>query len=290
MTIAVPQRQSVAEMVSWCEMLASSTLLPDQYQRHPANLMFAAEYADALGISRIHALTSINVIKGKPSASADLMAAMIRRAGHKLRVSGDSHRAVAQLIRSDDPDYVFEAVFDVQDARRAGLWVDDQDVEASPRLRESGWYKYPAAMLKARAISAVARMGAQDTLCGCIYTPEELGAEVSEDGQVVRTDAVVTARSPERAPEPGRETPRARSKDDLILALDDANLGIPELRELWREAHNAGYEDLCETIVALVKDKQNPEPAATEDPSQRAQGGESEEQPALGELVEAEPA
>jgi hypothetical protein len=42
-------------------------------------------------------------------------------------------------------------------------------------------------MLRSRAITEVARMAASDALFGVINTPEELGAEVDEDGTVVHS-------------------------------------------------------------------------------------------------------
>ena len=164
---------SLAAKVEWAKTLAVANLLPPQYQGNPGNLLYAVEYADALGIDRINAITSIHVISGKPSASAELIASLVRRAGHKLRVTGDDTQAVAQIIRSDDPDFTFEARWDEKKARAAGLWG------------KGNWAKYPAAMLRARAITEVARAGASDALFGVVYSPEELGAKVDEEGKPV---------------------------------------------------------------------------------------------------------
>lgn len=108
-------------------------------------------------------MNQINVIKGKPALSADLIAALVRRAGHRLRVEGDDTYAQATVIRADDPDYIPKPVrWDIERAKRAGL------------LGNPSWQKYPAAMLRARAISEAARAWANDALYGFIYTPEEL--------------------------------------------------------------------------------------------------------------------
>lgn len=172
---------SLPEKMEWARAMASSNLLPRQYQNNPGNLLFAVEYADALGVSRINAITSIHVIEGKPSASADLIASLVRRAGHRLRVSGDDQHAIAQLVRADDPEFTYEARWDLAKARAAGL------------LGKGVWKSYPGAMLRSRAITEVARMGASDALFGVIYTPEELGAEVDPDGDVVHTVTRVQA-------------------------------------------------------------------------------------------------
>jgi hypothetical protein len=47
------------------------------------------------------------------------------------------------------------------------------------------WQEYPAAMLRARAISECVRMACPEVLHGAIYTPEERGAVIDEDGNPV---------------------------------------------------------------------------------------------------------
>jgi hypothetical protein len=131
------------------------------------------EYAEALGIQPIHAITSIHVISGKPSASADLIAGLVRRAGHKLRVTATDTEATAELIRSDDPDFTYTATWTIAKAKAAGLTSNQT------------WSKFPSAMLRSRAITEVARQGASDALYGVIYTPEELGADVDQEGKPV---------------------------------------------------------------------------------------------------------
>ncbi|MBM4686459.1 hypothetical protein GS532_22600 [Rhodococcus hoagii] len=64
--IELRQQDSLAEKIEWSKAMATGDMLPRQYRGNPANLMFACEYADALGIPRINALTSIHVIDGKP--------------------------------------------------------------------------------------------------------------------------------------------------------------------------------------------------------------------------------
>lgn len=187
--------------MKWSEAMSTGDLLPAQYRGKPANLMFAAEYADSLGISRVHVLTSIAVINGRPSPSADLMAAMVRSHGHKLRITGDDTHARAELIRSDDPDFSFVAEWDQAKAAKAKLWGN-----------KGPWSQYPAAMLRARAISEVVRMGAQDVMAGGIYTPEELGAAVDADGVPVESERVQHPTAATRAPQSG-----ARSNHDAAM-------------------------------------------------------------------------
>ena len=72
-----------------------------------------------LGLAPMAAITGVHVIEGKPTASAGLISALVRRAGHKLRVSGDAKRATCQIVRADDPDYTFEVTFTDEGRRSA---------------------------------------------------------------------------------------------------------------------------------------------------------------------------
>lgn len=163
----------VGDQIQLAQQLSASNLLPDQYRKQPANLLWAIQYAQALGVHPMTAVTGIAVINGRPTASAQLIGGLVRRAGHKLRVEASDTKATAVIVRADDPDFEFRAEWTIERAKKAGLG------ERGP------WKQYPAAMLTARAITEVARMAAPEALFGIIYTAEELGADVSDDGQVV---------------------------------------------------------------------------------------------------------
>lgn len=210
MTEIVPANTMSAK-IEYAKALAHSNLLPKQYQQQPANLLYALEYADALGVSPINAITSIHVIEGKPSASADLIAAMIRRAGHKLRVTGDEKSATAILIRADDPDFEYRAAWTLEKARAAGL------------TNKNVWKSFPGAMLRSRAITEVARMGASDALFGVVYTPEELGANVGIDGAPDKPQHV-TAQRVTAAEIVGKQEPQ---KTAHILPVDPPAEQVP---------------------------------------------------------------
>ncbi|HEY2086293.1 MAG TPA: hypothetical protein VGH54_09740 [Mycobacterium sp.] len=178
--IASHSGSSLETKMQFARALATASLLPRAYQQNPGNVLIAMEFGDALGIPAIQAINSIHVIEGKPSASADLMAALVRKAGHKLRVKVTRNplHVVAELIRADDPENPFVAEWDEDKARTANL------------LGKGNWKTYPDQMMRNRAITEVIRMGASDAMYGVIYTPEELGAEVNSAGDVVTVTQV----------------------------------------------------------------------------------------------------
>ena len=174
--------KATSDKLQLARTLADSSMLPAQYRKAPANLLWAIEYAEAIRVPMMTAVTGIHVIEGKPTASADLIAGLVRRAGHKLRVWGDDREAHAQIIRADDPSFDgFHVVWTLERAKAAGL------------SGKSVWRQYPAAMLRSRAITEVARMACSEALHGVIYTPEELGASVDEDGAPTVAAPVVAA-------------------------------------------------------------------------------------------------
>lgn len=186
--LAIRSAASLPEKIGYAKALAASGMLPAQYQNQPANLLWAIEYGETLGITAMAAITGVHVIERKPSASAALIGGLVRRAGHKLRVTGDNKAATAQIIRSDDPDYTFEVTFTIDDAKTAGL------------LGKPVWKNYPAAMLKSRAITQVARDACEEVLFGLHYTPEELGAETDAEGNPLRIEQPTEQRAQRSRP------------------------------------------------------------------------------------------
>ena len=237
--LARTQGNTLEGKMKYAQALATSSLLPRSYQKQPGNLLFALEYADALGVSPIHAITSIHVIEGKPTASADLIAALIRKAGHKLRVTGDDTKAKAVLIRSDDPDFEFVAEWDMGKARAAGL------------AGKGVWKSYPGAMLRSRAITEVARMGAPDALYGVIYTPEELGATVDAEGTPVDLGE-------QPAPEPIRTVTRQRKAaqpEPEVVDAEPERATDAQISALVAELNRAGYttrDQMSDAIAAQL--------------------------------------
>ena len=222
--------------IAYAERLAQAGLLPAAYRSQPANVLLIVEQAEALGIPVMTALNGVHVIDGKPTISPALMSALVRRAGHKLRVTGDDTHAVAEIIRADDPDFTFRSEWTLERAKKAGL------------AGRGSWGKYPAAMLKARAISEVCRDACQEVVAG-VYTPEELGADV-----VVDADGDVVAAVPNTPPQPEHEPVEVVDEDvvDAVLVDDSPDwhdriataASLDELRDLYRELISADLLDL----------------------------------------------
>ena len=205
------------------------SLLPDIYRGNPANVLIAVNLGAAMGLSPAESLYRIAVIKGKPSASAELIAANVRKAGHKLRVKGDETTCTAQIIRADDPDYPFEVTRDMAWAKGMGLDKNDN------------YRKQPGTMLQWRAISAAARLACPEALYGVAYTPDEL-AETRTTAAPAVSVASLTGQAPEPEPEVDEATGEVLEPEpteaDVAACAD-----LDTLRDMWKRTADPAIHD-----------------------------------------------
>ncbi len=256
--------RTAADRWLYAESMAASSLIPGAFRGRAADVFWATEYGAMLGLSPVAAMTGIHVMDGKPTASAALMSALVRRAGHRLRVSitgkvsDGSLTATAELTRADDPDHTFTAVWDLYRAERAGLLtvkrVDGRVVawSRSQNGKAQNWEKYPEAMAKARAISEVCRDGAEECLFGMHYTAEELGAQVDEDGGVVAVTVEQTPTPPQGVP--AQAGPKEDVVDAEILSPDPSSEAhATAVTIAYRAAASSDRGELLRTYTGLTE-------------------------------------
>lgn len=234
---------SLPAKIQYAKALAESGLLPAEYRKQPANVLYAVEYGDMIGIPPMAAITGIHVIEGKPSASAGLISGLVRSAGHKLRVGYDASKMMgwATIIRSDDPDHEFRSEWDLDRAVTAELCTikDGKPYAVDSKGRSKPWRKFYPSMVKARAITEVARDGCEEVLFGLHYTPDELGAEVDEEGNIVGQivqdgqEPHQAAASPDPAGDPWTVAPDADPEWDAKVAQMSTFEADDDGRELW---------------------------------------------------------
>lgn len=224
---------TISEQKDIAALYAQSTLVPEAYRNKPADVFVAVTLGQSVGISPIQSLSEINVIKGKPTMSASLIAAQVRKAGHKLRIEVEEtpgkESATCTIIRRDDPDHPFVSKRDRAWAQRMGL------------LNNSNYIKQPATMLKKRAITDCARDACSEALCGIDYTPDEMSdfddveAKVEDESKTVEpTKNVKPKQNVEiieaevvNEPQSNPATPRLATreqKDKILKLLHDAGI------------------------------------------------------------------
>lgn len=167
---AMPSPTEWKGIVMQAETLAQTQIVPREFRGKAHDIIAVSLIGREMGLSPMLAMQYIHVIEGKPSVKPELMNARIRAAGHRIEVEAwDAERCRLKGIRKDGETMTVE--FTLDDARRAGL------------VKERGnWEKYAKAMLWARSLSMLARALFPDVILGASYTPEELGAQVDEDG------------------------------------------------------------------------------------------------------------
>lgn len=223
------QEMTIDEQLRYAQTICNGSLVPKAYQKSPANVLIAMGFGQAMGLSPAESLYRITVINGKPSASAELIAANVRKAGHRMRISKDakSQTATVEIVRADDPDFTFTSFWDMSRAEQAGLAGKDN------------WKKYPLAMLTARAITECARDACPEALYGVVYTGEEMGANFTDEhGQILEYEPQVSDDVMDVQPYEPQEAPQtAPEAPNVPLAEAQNRVGA-----LMREAKNCGYQ------------------------------------------------
>lgn len=217
------------DRIEHAKIVAQSSLIPAEYRGKPADIVWAMDIGDALGVPYTQVMQSMVVARGKMTMSADLMSAVVRRAGHRLRLREDGDSVTATLIRADDSDYEFTVTWDKAKAQAAGLWGS-----------RGPWQQYPRQMLRARAITEVCRQGASDALAGTVYTPEELESTPAQN-----------------APQEPAQQPPDRTQRDMTrtILMDYCRETGRDANEVWQQAQAAGATMDDPDSLAAVVDK-----------------------------------
>ena len=161
-TAIIPR--SVDEAQGMASRLAVSSIIDSRYQKRPEDVLAVILTGAELGLAPMQSLRGIRMIDGKPTMMADMMGALVmskRDVCEYLRcVESTEQRAVYETKRKGSPKED-TLTFTIEQATKAGLASKDN------------WRKYPQAMLRARALSAICRMAYPDLVAG-VYDPEEL--------------------------------------------------------------------------------------------------------------------
>ena len=233
------------------EIFIRSGLLPSHI-RSPEQAVVIMLKGRELGLPPMYALSTIGVINGKPVVAAEVMASLVYRhhGDAALRIVQSDERVCTVEYRRQGWAEPQSYTFDIEDAMRAGL------------LGSQVWQKYPAAMLRARCISAVARMAFPDVISG-VYTPEELGGAVRvEDDRVIpafpAAATVVEERSDADLPPPRPLRPRGAASEPATTEQLGRMARMRRVRAVWYGEDETQPAPLAaedaEHAIALLQD------------------------------------
>ena len=237
MTLSTYSNNLPANQNEWALLLdqarcfLQSGLLPKALQK-PEQVVLVMLKGRELGIPPLQALSHINVIGGKPAMSAELMLAQIMKLHPKTQFKFPERTNEKCTISVKRAGFDFESfTFTIDDARKAGL------------LSNPSWNKYPRAMLHARVVSEMARSLFPDAIAGISYTPEELGAVVDENGDIIDMIPDGQEALPPSEPKPVAQT-------SAPSATPCAPTVPPEKRIMIFQAHNKKLLQVAKEVLA----------------------------------------
>ena len=160
------------------EVLVKSGFLPVAINT-PEKALAIMQKGKELGIPPMEAMSSINVIQGKPSVSPQLMLALARRTGEleDLKMESNDKGATVTIKRKDQSSYTTS--FGIKEATDLQL------------IGKDNYKKQAATMFQWRALAANLRVTFPDAISG-LYLVEEMtqGDEVSVTATLNRATAV----------------------------------------------------------------------------------------------------
>lgn len=209
-----------------------------------------------LGVGAFASMTGVNIIQGKPAFSANLMAAAVKRSGrYNYRVTEMNDKVCSvEFLELFNGKWQASGVstFTIDDARKAGTKNLD---------------KFPRNMLFARAMSNGVRWYCPDVMNGApAYTPEELGAEVDQDGDVIAVpereeivEGEIVEAQPARKPYTMKTGAKMLGYDD-----DDDEPQSPTTQKSAPKTATRPYEPVA-LLEALEKARDHPKMFAAND-------------------------
>lgn len=232
--LATIQRDELASIQEAAKILALSNYFDGKGNTPQAIAMLATKILAGreIGIGPFASVNGIHIINGKPAIGANLMAAAVKASGrydYRVReLSGE--------------------VCKIEFFQRAGekwdtLGISEFSKADAAKAQTKNMDKFPKNMLFARAMSNGVRFYTPDIFSGnAVYVPEELGAEVDQDGNVID----VTPRQVE--PTTG----------EIIDALTSGPLASPDqlrrLNEIGLEYYKAGWPVAIEKWIVWATD------------------------------------
>ncbi|MCR4295885.1 MAG: recombinase RecT, partial [Elusimicrobia bacterium] len=159
--------KSIEEAKMLAATLAPSAVLPAALHQKPADVLAIVLTGAELGLAPMQAIRGIKMIKGVPTLSADIMAALVKSrrdvCEYLVCIETSATRCSLEAKRHGDPRPT-TLVYTMEQAQKAGLSGQDT------------YRKHPDAMLRARATSAICRLVFPDLVAG-LYDPSEIDTE-----------------------------------------------------------------------------------------------------------------
>jgi hypothetical protein len=243
---------SFEQVEKLAKAMSASRLFPSA--QTPENALALMLLCQSEGIHPAQAVRRFHVIKGTVAMRADAMLAEFQARGGRVQwLKSDKNEARAVFEHACGGK--FEYAYTIEDAEQAGLVRPD-----------SGWSKFPAAMLRARCISCAIRMVLPGVVCG-VYTPEEVmdfDADKQPQPQPVKRQKAEPKSEPTQQAEeaqivPQAEPPKATKVHTVELPAEPAKPAEPKkTADATTGAHMASLRKAARdaAIKAGIRDRE----------------------------------
>ena len=145
-----------------------------------------------MGIEPFSALNGIHIIKGKLSVGAGIQAAKVKASGKY------DYRVLQKTAQICEIEFFENMPVGDGKVKRESLGVESFTLEEARKAGTQNLDKYAKNMLFARCITNGVKTHCPDVFSCAVYTPEELGADTDENGEII--SAVVTSSASPVAP------------------------------------------------------------------------------------------
>lgn len=252
--------RSVDDLSRIGKMMAVSGYFQDA--RDAAQAAVKVQAGMEMGFGPFTSMTGIHIIQGRPSVGANLMASAVKnnpRYDYRVREMSD------QVCKIE--------FFEIVNGKRESIGISEFTLADGKKAGTKNLDKFPRNMLFARAMSNGIRWFCPDAFNGnTVYTPEELGADVDEDGYIIEAqkvepvkpvveavEAVPAPENNESAPEPA---PKKDFDEEEFLRAWSKPAGVPGMSRLNAEKmpdHNGvpygekSTKDLFYMLRAITK-------------------------------------
>jgi hypothetical protein len=220
--------------------LAKTNFVPKAMRGEPAQVAACIMTGRELGLGPMASLRGIDMIEGRPALQAATLDALARQAGHSVTYPDYSDTKVTALAVRGDDGSRYSATWTIADAQRAGL------------AGKAVWRQYPRAMLKARALSEVARMAFPEVALGLDADAADLvvaGTEAAAgSGAAVALAAAPTAApaglpAPLAAADAEARKPVAKARQAAHAPVEQAPAPQPEAAPVEQVGEQVGEPD-----------------------------------------------
>jgi hypothetical protein len=208
-----------------------------------------------IGFGPFAAVNGIHIIKGKPSISANIMAAAVK-----------SHPTYDYRVRVMTDKEVAIDFFEIMDGKRESVGKSEFTAADAAKAGTQNMGKFPRNMLFARAMSNGVRWYCPDVFSGnSVYTPEELGARTDDDGYIIVDRAsgeIIESPKPavKQPVKPAPKQPAIKSLSEVEPLSFDAPLGaIDEFLAIPSPKTGQTAKEHTESQAAQVQSTKRPD-------------------------------